>query len=72
MSLVVADPWCVGYFKPEDGPSKRLCRILCWVRTAGGPEQDDEAQELVDNPFARPVEGLVVRVDLQRMEVYEA
>ena len=69
---MVADPWCVGYFKPEDGPSKRLCRILCWVRTAGGPEQDDEAQELVDNPFARPVEGLVVRVDLQRMEVYEA
>ena len=69
MSLVIADPWCVGYFKAEDGPSHRLCRVLFWVRTEGGPEMDDEAGELVDNAFARPVEGLIVRVDLQKMEV---
>ena len=69
MSLVIADPWCVGYWKPEDGPAKRLCRVLCWMRTPEGPVMDDEAGELVDNAFARPVEGLVIRVDLQKMEL---
>ena len=70
MDLVMADPWCVGYFKEGDGPARRLCRALCFVRTPGGPMVGEGPEaDLCDNGFARPVEGLIVRVDLQKMEV---
>lgn len=56
------DPWSVGYNGPEDAPDKgRFIRPLTWVRV-GSPD---------DNGYARPVEGLVVRFDLDRMEVVE-
>ena len=59
---VMIDPWSVGYFGPEDAPDRgRFVRPLTWVRR-GGPD---------DNGYARPVENLIVRVDLDRMEVVD-
>jgi primary-amine oxidase len=59
---VMIDPWSVGYNGPDDAPEKaRLVRPLTWVRK-GDPD---------DNGYARPVEGLVVRFDLDRMEVVD-
>src|SRR5437763_12995826 len=59
---VMIDPWPLGYNAPEDAPDQgRFIRPLTWVRQ-GGPD---------DNGYARPVEGLVVRFDLDRMEVVD-
>ncbi len=59
---VMLDPWSVGYNGPEDAPDKgRFIRPLTWIRV-GGPE---------DNGYARPIEGLVVRFDLDKMEVVD-
>ena len=59
---VMIDPWSVGYNGPEDDPERgRFARPLTWVRD-GSPDE---------NGYARPVEGLVVRIDLDRMEVVE-
>ncbi len=56
------DPWPVGYDGPEDAPERgRFLRPLTWVSTG----------EDGDNAYARPVEGLIVRFDLDRMEVVE-
>ncbi len=61
MSLVMVDAWSLGYNGPEDDPTKgRFCLPLTWVRS--DPE---------DNGYARPVEGVVVRFDLDRMQVVE-
>lgn len=58
---VIIDPWPLGYNGPEDDPGRgRFVRPLTWVRS--GPD---------DNGYARPVEGVVVRFDLDRMEVVE-
>ena len=58
-SLVMLDPWAAGYTGPDDDPAgRRLARPLSFVRSAPG-----------DNGYARPVEGLVVLVDLDTMEV---
>src|SRR3989440_2869889 len=60
--MVMIDPWSVGYNGPEDAAEKgRFLRPLTWVRQ-GDPD---------DNGYARPVEGLVVRFDLDRMEVVD-
>jgi primary-amine oxidase len=60
-SLGMIDPWSspnVGSgLGPEDG---RFVRPLTWVRSGPG-----------DNGYARPVEGLVVLVDLDTMTVVE-
>lgn len=61
MSLVMVDPWCVGYYDEEDSPSRRLAKPLIFCRC--------ESDCSVDNGYARPVEGILVTVDLQRMEV---
>jgi primary-amine oxidase len=59
---VMIDPWSLGYNGPEDDPENgRLIRPITFVRQ-GRPD---------DNGYARPVEGLVVRFDLDRMEVLE-
>jgi primary-amine oxidase len=59
---VMIDPWAVGYYGPEDGPERgRQVRPLTFVRM-GSPE---------DNGYARPVEGVIVRFDLDRMEVVD-
>jgi primary-amine oxidase len=58
-SLCMLDPWASSYTGPEDHPEKRrICRPLTWVRAEPG-----------DNGYARPIEGLIVEVDLDSMEV---
>jgi primary-amine oxidase len=60
--MVMIDPWSVGYNGPEDAAGQgRFLRPLTWVRE-GDPD---------DNGYARPVEGLIVRFDLDRMEVVD-
>jgi primary-amine oxidase len=56
------DPWSVCYKRPRGrGGKRRFLRPLTWVR------RDDPD----DNGYARPVEGLIVRFDLDRMEVVD-
>ena len=59
VSLVMVDPWSAGVYGDEgtDNPG-RLSRALCWVRS-----------EPADNGYARPLEGIIAVVDLNRMEV---
>ena len=60
-SLVMLDPWASGYTGPDDHPSvRRLARPLTFVRSK--PD---------DNGYARPVEGLVVTVDMDTMTVVD-
>jgi primary-amine oxidase len=57
---VMCDPWSIGYNGPEDAPEAgRFIRPLTWARRNG------------DNGYARPIEGLVVRFDLDKMEIVE-
>jgi primary-amine oxidase len=58
--LATIDPWPPGYNEPEDDPSRRLVRGLTWIRST---EQD--------NGYARPIEGLLVMVDIDTLEVVE-
>jgi primary-amine oxidase len=58
-SLAMIDPWAAGY-DIEDPLGRRLIRPLTFVRS-----RED------DNGYARPVEGLVVLVDLDLMEVID-
>ena len=60
-SLCMLDPWASSYTCLEDHPdSRRIARPLTWVRSEPG-----------DNGYARPVEGLIVLVDLDALEVVE-
>src|SRR4051794_12800330 len=60
-SLTMVDPWAAGYMGPEDDPGvRRIVRPLTWLRSAPG-----------EHGYARPIEGLVVIVDLDAMEVIE-
>ncbi|MCO5585975.1 hypothetical protein L7F22_039911 [Adiantum nelumboides] len=63
MDLVMVDAWCVGYYKEEDAPSRRLARPLIFCRT--------ESDCPMENGYARPVEGINVLVDLQNMRIIE-
>jgi primary-amine oxidase len=59
VSLVMVDPWSAGVYGNEGAEGRRrLSRALCWVRS-----------EPTDNGYARPLEGIVAVVDLNRMEV---
>ncbi|OHV32803.1 MULTISPECIES: primary-amine oxidase [Pseudofrankia] len=59
--LCMIDPWASGYTGPEDDPAlRRIIRPLTFVRSSQ-----------FDNGYARPVEGLIVTVDLDTMEVVE-
>ena len=60
VSLVMVDPWSAGVYghETEDDLGRRLSRALCWVRS-----------EPMDNGYARPLEGIVAVVDLNKMEV---
>ena len=57
--LVMVDPWSAGYFDIPENEGKRLARAICWVKKF--PE---------DNGYAYPLTGIVVYVDLNRMEVH--
>ena len=59
VSLTMIDPWAAGY-DLDDPRRRRLVRPLTFVRS-----RED------DNGYARPVEGLIVLVDLDRMEVID-
>jgi len=50
---VRSDPWCVGWASPEDDPETRLCEPVLFY------QEDPE-----DDLYARPLEGIVLRVDL--------
>jgi len=58
--LLMVEPWAAGHYgnEPAEDHGRRLARALCFVRT--GP---------TDNGFARPLDGVVAVVDLNKMEV---
>ena len=60
MSLVMIDAWSAGHYGNESAKDKgkRLVRSLSWVRS-----------EPMDNGYARPIEGVVTVIDLNRKEV---
>ncbi len=60
MSLVMIDAWSAGHYgnEPAADQGKRLVRSLSWVRSAP-----------LDNGYARPIEGVVTVIDLNRKEV---
>ena len=59
--LAMIDPWAGGYTGPDDDPAKRrIARPLTFVRSGAD-----------DNGYARPVEGLIVTVDLDEMTVVD-
>ncbi|MGB5973117.1 MAG: primary-amine oxidase [Nodosilinea sp.] len=57
-SLVMVDPWSAGSYGLGDEKGVRLSRALCWVRA-----------NPTDNGYARPIEGVIPVVDLNKMEV---
>ncbi len=59
VDLVMVDAWSAGYFGTEDEEKgKRLSFARCWVRSSP-----------TDNGYARPIEGVIPVVDLNKMEV---
>ena len=56
--LVMVDPWSAGHYGIEDEAGVRLSRALCWVRA-----------NPTDHGYARPIEGVIPVVDLNKMEV---
>ncbi len=60
VDLVMVDPWSAGMYGtelPEDTGLRRM-RALCFVRS-----------ETSDNGYARPIDSMVVVMDLYKMEV---
>ena len=61
LDLAMIDPWASSWTGPEDDPgARRIVRPLTWMRSAPG-----------EHGYARPVEGLVVTVDLDLREVVD-
>ncbi len=58
VDLVMVDPWSAGNFGVEKERDRRLSFARCWVRTSP-----------TDNGYARPIEGVIPVVDLNKMEV---
>ncbi|MEE8601928.1 primary-amine oxidase [Euzebya tangerina] len=58
MSLVCIDPWSAGNYGDEAETSNRIIRALVWVHEQPG-----------DNQYARPIDGLIVILDLATMEI---
>ncbi|HZO71736.1 MAG TPA: primary-amine oxidase [Ktedonobacteraceae bacterium] len=56
--LVMVDPWSAGNYGTEEENTRRLSRALSWVRS-----------DPADNGYARPIEGVLALVDLNKMEV---
>ncbi|MEO1396532.1 MAG: primary-amine oxidase [Cyanobacteria bacterium J06634_5] len=56
--LVMVDPWSAGNYGIEEEDGVRLSRALCWVRA-----------NPTDHGYARPIEGVIPVVDLNKMEV---
>ena len=60
LSKVQIDPWPAGTFGIPHEQQRRITRCLCYYR-----------EEPNDNGYARPIEGLLVIVDMARAEVLE-
>ncbi|ETX01517.1 MAG: hypothetical protein ETSY2_37110, partial [Candidatus Entotheonella gemina] len=58
LDLVTVDPWSAGNYGEDIEQSRRLSRALLWTRLEEG-----------DNNYAHPIDGLLVVVDLSKMEV---
>jgi primary-amine oxidase len=58
LDAVQVDPWPAGVFGYESEPDRRIARCISFVR-----------HDATDNGYARPVEGVIVDVDLGRNEV---
>jgi primary-amine oxidase len=58
LDLVMVDPWAPGHYGFADEAGRRISRGLVWLRSA--PRS---------NGYAKPVDGLVPVVDLNKMEV---
>jgi primary-amine oxidase len=58
MDLIMVDPWSAGNYGDPLEQTHRLTRGLTWVRSFPN-----------DNGYAHPVDGLLVLVDLNKMEV---
>ncbi|HTU21222.1 MAG TPA: primary-amine oxidase [Gemmataceae bacterium] len=60
VSLVMVDPWSAGVYGTElpEEKGRRISRALSWVRS-----------EPLDNGYARPLDGVIAVVDLNKMEV---
>jgi primary-amine oxidase len=58
--LVMVDPWAAGNYGAKTENQRRVMRALTWVRS-----------EPNDNGYARPVEGVMALVDLNKMELVE-
>ena len=60
VDLVMVDSWSAGAYgnETEDEEGRRLSRALVWVRS-----------DPTDNGYARPLQNVVVVVDLNKMEV---
>lgn len=58
LDLVMVDPWAVGNFDIESEKGIRLSRALVWLRSS--PHS---------NGYAKPLDGVVPVVDLNKMEV---
>ncbi|MGH3624632.1 MAG: primary-amine oxidase [Sciscionella sp.] len=60
LSLVAIDLWGTGNSGPQEDPGRRLVRPQTYLRSGR-----------YDNPYAHPVENLMMLVDLDRMTVLE-
>lgn len=58
IDLVTVDPWSAGNYGDEVEQNRRIARTLIWTRAEAG-----------DNNYAHPIDGLIVIVDLNKMEV---
>ena len=56
--LVMVDPWPAGNFGIEEEQGVRLSFARCWLRSSP-----------TDNGYARPIEGVIPVVDLNKMKV---
>ena len=61
----MVDKWSSGYTGEGDAATRRLARLLTFVRRGSGPDAQ------YDNGYAHPVEGLIVLIDMDTWEVLD-
>ncbi len=59
ITKVVCTPLAIGYFGPTDGAKQRLFKVVCYDASVG------------TNYWARPIEGLIVTVDMEERVVID-
>jgi len=62
LDLLMVDPWSAGAYHTDlpEAERRRLVRALTWVRGEAG-----------DNGYARPLQGLMALVDLNKLELVQ-